>query len=181
MPETITMRGIAFYAIILGLLAVTDAYFSIQLLAAAKADAIAHQLPQAFAVEDLTQRLANASTLAATEVDMVEQALNSRYMQWGAVGVMLALFVWMITRLLPAQEKRRDAERKADREANAEERQQERTAFLAAIEKRDQMYLGTLSDIRRSVETHAENNQKAKEQLSTSVHELTLEIRESRR
>ena len=169
MPETITMRGIAFYAIILGLLAVTDAYFSMQLLAAAKADAIAHQLPQAFAVEDLTQRLANASTLAATEVDMVEQALNSRYMQWGAVGVMLGLFVWLITRLLPAQEKRREAERREEREA-----------FLSSLKERDGQYLGTLAEIRRSVEEHSDRHQQAKETLSVAVQELTSEIRKSR-
>jgi chloramphenicol 3-O-phosphotransferase len=110
---------------------------------------------------------------------MVEQALNSRYMQWGAVGVMLALFVWLITRHIPNQEKRREEERKAERESNAEERKQEREVFLAAIKDRDQMYLGTLGEIRRSVETHAQNHQKAKETLSNSVHELALEIRES--
>lgn len=175
------MKGIALFAALFFGLAITDAYFSAQLLASAKVESVTHQNMRMDAIHGLARNVADAATLAATEVDMVEQALNSRYMQWGAVGVMLALFVWLITRHIPNQEKRRDAERKADREANAEERQKERTAFLVAIEKRDQMYLGTLAEIRRSVETHAQNNQAAKEKLSDSVHELAVEIREARK
>jgi hypothetical protein len=177
------MRGIVVFALMFVGLAVTDAYFSSRLLASAKTEAMNHSRMRFDSIHSITSDIADALAVApaATEVDMVEQALNSRYMQWGAVGVMLMLFVWLITRHIPNQEKRREAERKAEREAYTTERTAERNAFLAAIEKRDGMYLGTLSDIRRSVETHAENNQKAKEHLSNSVHELTMEIRESRR
>lgn len=173
------MRGIAFCAILLVGLAITDAYFSSQLLASAKIESLTHSHMRMDAIHGLASNFADATTLATAEVDMVEQALNSRYMQWGAVGVMLGLFVWVITRHLPNQEKRRDAERVAERQAYTQERAKERQAFLTAIENRDKMYLGTLAEIRRSVEAHAASNQAAKETLSNSVHELALEIRES--
>ena len=78
-------------------------------------------------------------------------------------------FVWLITRLLPAQEKRREAERREEREA-----------FLSSLKERDGQYLGTLADIRRSVEAHSDRHQQSKEMLSVAVQELTSEMRKSR-
>lgn len=158
------MRGIVVCTCLLASLAIADAHFSSQLLASVKADAIRND-PSVF---HYVAKLTSANTVAASDVDMVEQALNSRYMQWGAVGVMLMLFVWIITRHQPSQERRRDAERKEEREA-----------FLSSLKDRDSQYLGTLAEIRRSVEKHSDQHHMAKENLSNAVNQLTAEIRKT--
>jgi hypothetical protein len=99
------MRGIIVGSLMLVGLAITDAYFSSRLLASAKIESVTHSHMRMDAIRGLARNITDSATLAAAEVDMVEQALNSRYMQWGAVGVMLALFVWLITRHIPNQEK----------------------------------------------------------------------------
>jgi flagellar biosynthesis/type III secretory pathway M-ring protein FliF/YscJ len=110
------------------------------------------------------------ATMQAAEteesVHMVEAALNSRYMQWGAVGVMLALFCWIVTKQQPNQEKRR-----------AEESAQIRDSFLKSIEKRDEQYLAALSEIRKSVESHVERVIEAKDRQTEAFHELAGEVR----
>lgn len=148
------MRGISICSGMLLLMAITDFWFSSRLLAGVR-------------TVNLYRGLAEAST--ASNVDLVEQALNARYMQWGAVGVMLMLFVWIITKHFPNLEKRRDAERREEREA-----------FLKTLQNRDSMYLTALSEIRQSVEAHSDRHNTSKDTLSSAVHELTLEIRNSR-
>lgn len=145
------MRCVFGVAILLGLMACVDVWFSSRLIA--------------------SMHHAELTGLAAqtAEIDTVEQALNSRYMQWGAVGVMIGLFVWIITVLQPRQERTRDAERQASMET-----------FLRTIEKRDTMYLGSLNDIRRSVEDHVERNHASHDNLSACVNALTLELRNGR-
>lgn len=156
------MRGIVFGGLMLGGLAVADFWFSSRLLAQVYASS------------------AQFSGTVATEtesVEIVEKALNSRYMQWGAVGVMLGLFVWLITRHLPNQERSRETERKVEREAYAAERRQDRDVFLSSLEKRDHFYLETLAEIRRSVESHAAHHQESKERLTAAVNTLTSEVK----
>jgi flagellar biosynthesis/type III secretory pathway M-ring protein FliF/YscJ len=145
------MRGIFLCSAILGGMALIDLWFSSKLLGAVK-----------FA--GTVQTLADSGN----EIDLVEQALNSRYMQWGAVGVMLMLFVWIIMKHLPNQERRRDAERSEEREA-----------FLESLKTRDVQYLGALSEIRKSVENHVDRNHSANNQLTIALNDLTREIRQT--
>lgn len=146
------MRGVFGVAILLAIMACADLWFSSTLIASM------HK------AEHVTQ-LASQST----DIDTVEQALNSRYMQWGAVGVMISLFVWIITVHQPRQERQRDTERKSTMET-----------FIAATERKDENFLTALNDIRRSVETHVEKNHTGHDKLSDCVHELTLELRSGR-
>lgn len=169
------MRGIAVCATILAALAITDAHFSSQLLASVKADAIRNDA----SLFSYAAKLTSANTIAASEVDMVEQALNSRYMQWGAVGVMLMLFVWIVMRHQPAQERQRDVERKEERESFLSSLRERDSQYLSSLKDRDSQYLGTLADIRRSVEKHSDQHHVAKENLSNAVNQLTAEIRKS--
>lgn len=140
------MKGIILGTIALVGLAVTDLWFSSRLLAQVHAS-----------VDRVGPRML-ANVAADDSVQLVEQALNSRYMQWGAVGVMLGLFVWLITRHLPNQERRRECERKAEREAFSLERKEEREAFLAALANRDAVYLGTLSELHRATEESSDRD-----------------------
>ncbi len=110
------MRGMVFGTILLLGLAMTDLWFSSRLLA--------HLNSHVSRIEP-AMLAATAAEEKEDSVQLVEQALNSRYMQWGAVGVMLALFTWIITKQQPNQEKRREAERR-----------EERVAFLTSLEKR---------------------------------------------
>ncbi len=82
---------------------------------------------------------------------------------------MLALFTWIITKQQPNQEKRREAERR-----------EERVAFLTSLEKRDTLYLESLSELRRSVESHSERHHEAKERLTVAVNNLTNEVKASK-
>lgn len=163
------MRGITVFAAMLIMLAIADTWFSMRLLAAVRADSnlqvdVHHGLTSMIA-----EKLASTTAIASNEVDMVEQALNSRYMQWGAVGVMIAMYVWETMRNQPAREQQRNAERKEEREE-----------WINSLKERDTQYLGAITDIRRSVEVHSNMHQQAKETLSVAVQELTSEIRKSR-
>ena len=155
------MRGIFLCSAILGGMAILDFWYSNQLLASVKIVESAH-------------------TFADTgkEIDLVEQALNSRYMQWGAVGVMLMLFVWIIMKHLPNQERRRDAERREEREAFLETLKARDTQYLETFKTRDTQYLGALSEIRLSVEHHVARNQEGKEKVTAALNELALEVRQ---
>ena len=144
------MRGILFFTAILIFMAVVDFWQSSKLLASMR-----------------LAETANTFADSRPEIDLVEQALNSRYMQWGAVGVMLSLFVWIVTRHLPNQERRRDAERR-----------EERQAFLETLKNRDAQYLGALSEIRNSVEQHSERHHVAKENITNALNILITEVRQ---
>jgi|LakMenEpi03Aug12_release.lakeMendotaPanAssembly.Ray.scaffolds.fasta_scaffold1087065_2 hypothetical protein len=97
---------------------------------------------------------------------LVDAALNSRYMQWGAVGVMMAMFVWNETKRQPAR----------DRKA-AEERKEYTEAFLRTLEKHDSQHLSTLEGIRVSVEHHVQRFIESKDKHTEALHELASEIR----
>jgi hypothetical protein len=159
------VRGIVLGTIVLVGLAVIDLWFSSRLLAHVHSSA------------DRFDTVQLASFANDDSVQLVEQALNSRYMQWGAVGVMMALFTWLITKHQPNQEKRREAERKEEREAYSVERKEEREAFLLAISGRDTLYLGTLSELRRTVEEHSDRHQQAKELLAVAMNNLASEVK----
>jgi hypothetical protein len=143
------MRGMFAFVIILAFMAIIDLWGSNQLLAALiSQDTARHFHPN-------------------QEIDLVANALNSRFMQWGAVGVMLSLFVWLVTRHIPYQESRRDAERR-----------EERMAFLEALKIRDEHYLGALSDLREGVEVHSSLHHESKEHLTTAINLLTIEVKQ---
>lgn len=181
------MRPILISAILLGILAGVDLYFSNRLDAAAThflvEDSAFLPVNAVNSVDSVNpvnavqvgevSRLANhiggqlaAQTEAEESVQLVESALNSRYMQWGAVGVMLGLFVWLITRHLPNQERMRK-----------EESDEVRGSFLRSIDMRDQYYLGELRDIRKSVETHVDKLHEAKDRQANALNELASTIR----
>lgn len=152
------VRGMIFGTLVLVGLAITDLWFSSRLLAQAQSNS-----------ERNHSVVLTATAETEDSVQLVEQALNSRYMQWGAVGVMLGLFTWIITKQQPNQEKRREAERR-----------EERAAFLTSLEKRDSLYLESLSELRRSVESHSERHHEAKERLTVAVNNLTNEVKSGR-
>lgn len=184
------MRPILISAILLGILAGVDLYFSNRLDAAAthflvedsaflpvnavnSVDSVDSVNPVGAVQVGEVSRLANhiggqlaAQTEAEESVQLVESALNSRYMQWGAVGVMLGLFVWLITRHLPNQERMRK-----------EESDEVRGSFLRSIDMRDQYYIGELRDIRKSVETHVDKLHEAKDRQANALNELASTIR----
>lgn len=97
---------------------------------------------------------------------LVDAALNSRYMQWGAVGVMMAMFVWNETKRQPARDKRA-----------AEERKEYTDAYLKSLETRDSQYLSALDGIRNSVEHHVQRFIESKDKQTEAFHELAGEIR----
>jgi flagellar biosynthesis/type III secretory pathway M-ring protein FliF/YscJ len=152
-------------------MAVVDLYFSAMLKAEFR-DVVTPVLAddaggQFIPVSAMSPAIAVMQAAEAEEsIHMVESALNSRYMQWGAVGVMLMLFCWIVTKQQPNQERRR-----------AEESAQIRDSFLKSIEKRDEQYLTALSEIRKSVELHVERVIDAKERQTEAFHELAGEVR----
>ena len=103
---------------------------------------------------------------AGSEIALVDAALNARYMQWGAVGVMMAMFVWNETKRQPARDRR-----------FSEESREVRESFLKSLETRDRQYLDAMSEIRRSVETHVDRVIQAKERQTEAFHELADEVR----
>lgn len=175
------MKPIMVFASVLCCMAVVDLYFSARLKAEFR-QSVANDFFESVAVTDDSGAFFPVSaipgqplnqSLAVTQVEqqeesihLVESALNSRYMQWGAVGVMLMLFCWLLTKHLPNQEKRR-----------SEESAQIRESFIKSIEKRDEQYLTALSEIRRSVETHVERVIEAKDRQTEAFHELAGEVR----
>lgn len=108
----------------------------------------------------------DTATSLATDTALVDAALNSRYMQWGAVGVMMAMFVWNETKRQPARDRRA-----------AEERKEYTDAYLKSLETRDNQYLSALDGIRNSVERHVQQFIEAKDRQTEAFHELVGEIR----
>ena len=108
----------------------------------------------------------NNDSAVSSDIALVDAALNARYMQWGAVGVMMAMFVWNETKRQPARDKRFSEERKEDREA-----------YLKSLETRDTQYLSALDGIRASVEHHVQRFIEAKDKQTEAFHELAGEIR----
>lgn len=157
-PVSSGIRGFVFAGVLLSLMAVADWYFSQQLKA---------EVRNAVRVHDFVPMVASPAAIQDTESDihMVEQALNSRYMQWGAVGVMLMLFVWIVMKHAPAQERRRDAERKEEREA-----------YLASLQQRDEIYLEQIREIRGSVETHTRDVIASKDRLAGALQDLRVAL-----
>lgn len=102
----------------------------------------------------------------ASETALVDAALNSRYMQWGAVGVMMLMFVWNETKRQPARDRQAAAERKEYTDA-----------YLRSLETRDNQYLSALDGIRSSVERHVQQFIEAKDRQTEAFHELVGEIR----
>lgn len=100
------------------------------------------------------------------DVALVDAALNARYMQWGAVGVMMAMFVWNETKRQPARDKR-----------FSEERREDQNAYLKSLETRDTQYLTALDGIRQSVERHVQQFIEAKDRQTEAFHDLVGEIR----
>lgn len=168
------MKAVAVSTFILCAMAVVDLYFSARLKAELHQVSMnsLHSFEPDLAESGRFFPVSAAPTFATMQAEqqesihIVESALNSRYMQWGAVGVMLALFCWLITKHLPNQEKRR-----------GEESAQIRDSFLKSIEKRDEQYLTALAEIRRSVETHVERVIEAKDRQTDAFHELAGEVR----
>lgn len=106
------------------------------------------------------------SSSGPSDSALVDAALNSRYMQWGAVGVMMAMFVWNETKRQPARDRRA-----------AEERKEYTDAFLKTLETHDNRHLSTLEGIRISVEQHVQRFIESKDKHTEALHELAGEIR----
>ncbi len=170
------MRAFIVFCCLLAGMAAVDLYFSARLNAEFKHSIEVKELQRHSGTGDrvLIASLSGGASVmdappsspADTAADLVESALNSRYMQWGAVGVMLLLFVWIITKHLPNQDRLR-----------AKEAEQIRASFLKSIEKRDEQYLTELAAIRHSVESHVQRVIDAKEKQAEALHDLASEIR----
>lgn len=149
-------RAIFFVCVLMGIMAVADLYFSLSM------KAMAHDLSHMHTDHMTAPMLA---VEAEASHDLVADALNSRYMQWGAVGVMLGLFVWLITCHLPRQDKLR-----------REESDLIRGSFLESIHKRDAYFLEDIRDIRVCVEAHTERLLDAKEKQAEALTKVAMAV-----
>lgn len=184
------MRPVLICAVILCILASVDLWYSSKLNAAVhemsavemmsegiSGRTIATSRPSSSAVTRVSRTPSAPAilTIAATEdakedsVQLVESALNSRYMQWGAVGVMLGLFCWLITKHLPNQDKMR-----------REEMESVRDSFLESIKHKDEYFIREIRDIRKSVESHVEKLADAKDKQAAALSELAQAVNQVR-
>ncbi len=166
------MRALCVFALILAAMAIIDLHYSNRLIADLATNASYSGTSQMFA-----HLFSQAVEEQPVDDHLIENALNSRYMQWGAVGVMLMLFTWIITRHLPAQDQRRDQVIKEVVERSDELARETRDTFLESLRERDNQYLSCLKEIRQSSERQSDRAFEQKDKLAEAFNNIASAMR----
>ena len=145
-------------------LAAVDSFFTARLKA--QLHEVAPMVTLAYQSDATEPR--DAQMFTSSETELLDAALNSRLMQWGAVSVMMLLTVWVIMKFIPNQLK-----------LWREEIRGVVTSFTEAIDRRDELFVNELRDIRESAEQHVSKFQDSKDRQTEAFHELTAAVRAS--
>jgi len=117
--------------------------------------------------------------LAAQDQDfeLVDRALNSRFMQWGAVGVMMMLVLYIIVYRDPRQAREREAAyaaREASEQACIKVLQKE---YLDSLRERDTRYLESIGRFQSTVDKLSDRHHDGQEKVLVAITTLTEKLK----
>lgn len=169
------MRYIWVTVILLSVMAVVDGVFS------AKLSAELHELAVPRSVMfATTQSTDERPMIDPHSVSLVDAALNSRYMQWGAVGLIMLQLIYQKIIVDPRQEKAREASINRIVDVFSVTLKERDSAFTQTLHQHDSLYVSMIGEIRQSAERHTDRVVEAKEKMAASFSDLSAVIRGTR-
>ena len=168
------MRYIWITLVLLGVMAAVDGYFSVCL------SAELHELADTAPVMMAVQAVGEQPVIDLHSVSLVDAALNSRYMQWGAVGLIMLQLIYQKIIVDPRQEIAREAAINRIVDVFSMTLKERDSVFTETLRQHDDQYVLMISEIRQSAERHTDRVVESKEKMAASFSELSAVIRGTR-